>query len=163
MDPQDFSDLTDTIATRHPLRWRAAGVYVLDANGKLVLVCTGAPTPYDSATLAQFVATAANLAVIGEAATVDGFARSMAEADRAQVALSTAEAERDEARAEVARLRARLAALDLSTYPCASYDEPGASVRAPRGWEWAGEWYPSGAVTTEGVPVWRRAVRRVLP
>lgn len=66
MNHLDFSDLADTIVSRHPLPWRAASQFILDANGNPVLVCTGAPTPYDNATLAQFVVTAANLAVIGK-------------------------------------------------------------------------------------------------
>ena len=68
--------------------------------------------------------------------------------------------ERDEARAEVARLRAVIVA-DLPTYPRASMDEPPASITPPPGWEWAGEWAPSGAMTADGFPIWRRAVRRV--
>ncbi len=58
--------------------------------------------------------------------------------------------------------RARLiAALDLPTYPRACHDEPGAGINPPPGWEWAGDWFPSGAMTSNGVPVWRRAVRKV--
>lgn len=69
--------------------------------------------------------------------------------------------ERDEARAEVARLRAVIVA-DLPTYPRASMDEPPASITPPPGWEWAGEWAPSGAMTADGFPIWRRAVRKVV-
>lgn len=66
MNQFDFGDLADTIRERHPLPWRGAGNFVLDANGKIVLVCSMSATPYDNATIAQFVARAANLAVIGE-------------------------------------------------------------------------------------------------
>lgn len=80
--------------------------------------------------------------------------------DTHEARVAELERERDEARAEVARLRAVIVA-DLPTYPRASHDEPGALVTPPPGWEWAGEWFPSGATTANGVPVWRRAVRRV--
>ena len=68
MTTQDFGDLADTINTQHPLPWRARGSFVLDANGKLVVVCSAATAPYSNATMAQFVAAAANLAVVGEVA-----------------------------------------------------------------------------------------------
>lgn len=50
---------------------------------------------------------------------------------------------------------------DPPTYPRASMDEPPASITPPPGWEWAGEWAPSGAMTADDFPIWRRAVRRV--
>lgn len=33
MNHLDLADLADTIAARHPLPWRAAGIHVLDATG----------------------------------------------------------------------------------------------------------------------------------
>lgn len=66
MNQFDFGDLADTISERHPLPWRAAANVVLDANGRPVLACSMSATHYDNATLAQFIAHAANLAVIGE-------------------------------------------------------------------------------------------------
>ncbi len=66
MNQIDFSDLADLMSQRYRFPLRNVGPAVLDSRDEMVLLCSAASTYYDNTKTAQFIAAAANLAVIGE-------------------------------------------------------------------------------------------------